>query len=176
MSPFPTQEDRADAKTTAMFDAEPSTERQCGHCAKNMSLADVKAEGSPQDGMCQSCRKFVHQCKEESAIADFLDRQPEPIQRIFEKLIAALDDKMKFDHRAPADINETCKSLVYVSGTIRLTLERFQTGDNNNIRIERLCDFYKSIPEWCIDFSIATPLPVILAALNVALETQASNL
>ena len=176
MSPFPTQEDRADARTTAQFDAEPATDRQCGHCSKDMSLADVKAESSPQDGMCQNCRAFVNQCKEESAVADFLDRQPEPIQRIFEKLIAALDDKMKFDHRAPADINETCKSLVYVSGNIRLTLERFKTGDANNIRIECRNDFYPSIPEWCIDFSIATPLPVILAAINAALETQASNL
>ncbi len=171
MSPFPTPEDRADAETTAMFDAEPATGRQCGHCAKDMSRDDVEAESTPQDGMCQSCRAFVNECKKESAVADFLDRQPSPIQDIFEELIDALDGKMRFDHRAPVDINETCKSLVYVSGNIRLTLERFQTGDNNNIRIERLCDFYKSIPEWCIDFSIATPLPVILAALNAALET-----
>lgn len=171
MSPFNSPEDRADAKTTAMFDAEPATDRQCGHCAKDMSRADVESESSPQDGMCQSCRKFVQGCKEESVIADFLDRQPGPIQRIFEELIAALDGKMKFDHRAPADINEVCRSLIYVGGNIRLTLERFQTGDNNNVRIERLCDFYKSIPEWCIDFSIAAPISVILAALNAALET-----
>lgn len=169
MSPFNSPEDRADAKTTAMFDAEPSTDRLCSHCAKDMSQADAEADDG--DGMCAECRKFVNQCKEESAVADFFDRQPSPIQDIFEKLILSLDGKMKYDHRAPADINETCRKLVYVSGNIRLTLERFETGDNNNIRIERPCEFYKSIPEWCIDFSIATPLPVILAAINAALET-----
>lgn len=171
MSPFPTPEYRANAKTTAMFDAEPATDRQCGHCAKDMSRADVEAENESQDGMCQSCRAFVNQLKEWSAIADFLDHQPDSIQRIFEDLIAALDGKMKLDRRAPADLNEVCKSLIYASGNIRLTLERFKTGDANNIRIECRNDFYPSIPEWCIDFSIATPLPVILAALNAALET-----
>lgn len=171
MSPFKSSEERADAKTTAMFDAEPATDRECSHCAHDMSQADVEAESEPQDGMCQSCRKFVQECKEESAVASFLDRQPSPIQRIFEELTSSLDGKMKFDRRTPADINETCNSLVYVSGNIRLTLERFKTGDGNNIRIESLCEFYKSIPEWCIDFSIATPLPVILAAINAALET-----
>ena len=176
MSPFKSSEERADAKTTAMFDAEPATDRECSHCAHDMSQADVEAESEPQDGMCQSCRKFVQECKEESAVASFLDRQPSPIQDIFEKLIDSLDGKMKYDHRAPTDINETCRKLVYVNGKIRLTLERFKTGDCDNIRIERLCEFFKSIPEWCIDFSIATPLPVILAAINAALETQASNL
>ena len=66
MSPFKSSEERADAKTTAMFDAEPATDRECSHCAHDMSQADVEAESEPQDGMCQSCRKFVNECREES--------------------------------------------------------------------------------------------------------------
>jgi hypothetical protein len=174
MSPFPTPEDRANAKTTAMFDAEPATDRQCGHCAKDMSRADVEADDG--DGMCQSCRAFVNQLKEWSAIADFLDHQPDSIQRIFEDLIAALEGQMSYADRIPADINEVCRKIRFINGRALLTLERFKTGDANNIRIECRNDFYPSIPEWCIDFSIATPLPVILVAIKAALETQASNL
>lgn len=64
MSLFNSAEDRADARTTAMFDAEPSTDRQCNYYAHDMSVADVEADDG--DGMCQSCRAFVQECREES--------------------------------------------------------------------------------------------------------------
>lgn len=170
MSLFADDDHRSAEQSAAKFDATNETpDMDCRTCGERMLMKDIDAEKVEQDGMCVSCRDHVRQRIEESAVASFLDGGPSAIQDIFEKIILQLDGQMTYADRIPADLNEVCRKIRFINGRVLLTLERFKTGDINNIRIECRNDHYPSVPDWCIDFSIATPISIILAAIKAAI-------